>query len=60
MASTSSVTSIGWTKALYKDFREHFEAAMKAGAGEFTWQGHIFITSYAAYLIEELAIQPLP
>lgn len=43
-----------WTPEMIKSLRTSYQAALKLGDAQFTWQGQAVLVSYAKYLLEWL------
>lgn len=47
-------TIINWDRPMLERFKKAYDAARKAGDTQFEFDGNVFVTDYAKYLIEYL------
>ncbi len=45
---------IAWTPAMRDNLRKAYDEAVAHESDQFTFAGHVFVTSYAKYLLEHL------
>jgi len=54
MTDEESGTSIDWTEPMFRRLKTRYDKAVMDGEKEFTFDGDVFVTDYAKWLIEYL------